>query len=220
MPEEFTTPQLIAEEVTNYLRRQLLMGKKYPPGCFIRESEVAEELNISRSPVREALKTLESHGVVRTLPRRGAVVLEYSPEEMEEIYNIRILLEMEIYKRIVEKDLLTDEHYEWLMDCIGRFYAIHQVFEESHEKGQLQFFDVDSEFHFYIHDIARLPWTAKLLRKTYSQLYHFRIRHIGEADLDNLIRSHSKIIENLRSGDLTALKNTRLESYRVGKSYN
>ncbi len=220
MTEEFTTPQLIAEEVTNYLRRQLITGKKYPAGCFIREAELAEELHISRSPVREALKTLESDGVVRTFPRRGAMVLEYSPQEMEEIYNIRILLEMEIYKCIVHKKLLTDEHYRWLLDCAGRFKSVYSHFEESHEKGQLRFFALDSEFHFYIHDIADLPWTADLLRKTYAQLYHFRIRHIGAADLDNLIQSHYAIIENLKIGDLATLRKIREESYLIGKSYN
>lgn len=220
MPEEFTTPQSIAEEVTNFLRRQLLMGKRFPPGSFIREAEVADELHISRSPVREALKTLESHGVVKTLPRRGAVVLDYSREEMDEIYDVRILLEMKIYSHIVEAGLLTDEHYEWLMACMGRFCEVNRVFEESHEKGQLQFFDIDSEFHFYIHDMAQLPWTAELLKKTYSRLYQFRIRRIGKEDLDRLVKFHRAIVDNLRSGDLKALKNIRIESYLVGKAYN
>ena len=76
--DDFPIAQSITEEVVRYLRRQLLVRKRFRPGEFIRENEVAAELNVSRSPVREALKTLESYGIVKTLPRRGALVLQYS----------------------------------------------------------------------------------------------------------------------------------------------
>ena len=49
---DFVAPHSIADEVWDFLRKQLLLGKEYPPGTFIREVELAEKLNVSRSPVR------------------------------------------------------------------------------------------------------------------------------------------------------------------------
>ena len=129
--DDFPIAQSITEEVVRYLRRQLLVRKRFLPGSFIRENEVAAELNVSRSPVREALKVLESYGIVKTLPRRGALVLQYSDEDVDEIYNVRVLLDMQVYERIVSQRLMTDAHYDYLNRCIDKYAEMRSVFEKS-----------------------------------------------------------------------------------------
>ena len=83
----------LSEEVAEYLLTQLLVSDQYPCGTFIREEEVARLLNISRAPVREALRILDSQGLVKSIPRRGALVIEYSEEDVAELYDIRFALE-------------------------------------------------------------------------------------------------------------------------------
>ncbi len=219
MPGNFIVPQSVTEEVTRYLRRQLLMRKRFQPGSFIRENDVAEELNVSRSPVREALKVLESYGIVKTLPRRGALVLQYSPTDVGEIYDVRVLLETKVYSEIVKNHLMKQKDYEYLMGCIDEYENIRKYFEKSVEEGQLEFFDLECRFHFYIHDMTNLKWTNELLKKTYSRLYQYMIHNVGIEDLDNIVQFHRNVVENLRTGNLKALEENRIESYMQEKAY-
>jgi DNA-binding GntR family transcriptional regulator len=78
--------------VADRLREAILRGQ-LKPGQKLDQNELAELLNVSRSPVREALRTLAAEGLVEVYPHRGAVVAELSPEEFEEISIIRVVLE-------------------------------------------------------------------------------------------------------------------------------
>ena len=78
--------------VAERLRRAILRGH-FKPGERLDQNEIAELLNVSRSPVREALRTLAAEGLVEVYPHRGAVVAELSPAEFEEISIIRVVLE-------------------------------------------------------------------------------------------------------------------------------
>ena len=98
----------LSEEVAAYLLTQLLVSDQYPCGTFIREEEVARLLNISRAPVREALRILDSQGLVKSIPRRGGLVIEYSEEDVAELYDIRFALESQIFDAIVRGSLLTE----------------------------------------------------------------------------------------------------------------
>jgi len=219
IPETITVAQSVTEDVTRYLRRQLLVRKRFRPGEFIRENDVAEELQVSRSPVREALKVLESYGIVKTLPRRGALVLQYSDADVGEIYDVRVLLETQVYSRIVEHGLMTEEHYAYLTRCLEDYKNIRSVFEKNLVEGQLEFFDLECRFHFYIHAISGLEWTVELLKKTYSRLFQYMIHNVGPEDLDSIYMFHKNIVANLRAGDLAALSEGRIESYMKGKAY-
>ena len=219
MATDFVAPHSIADEVWDFLRKQLLLGKEYPPGTFIREVELAEKLNVSRSPVREALRELESHGLVKAIPRKGAVVLGYSEQDVAEIYDVRLSLEMLIYEHIVRNGLLKEEHHRWLLEAIDRFKGVAAIAETDREGARLRFFELDCEFHFYIHDLSGLNWTIDLLRRTYSRLYQIQLRHVRRENLDSLSEYHHRIVENLRAGDLEALRTLSVRSYMHGRSY-
>lgn len=74
--------------------RQRIIDDVYPPGTRLIETELAARLGVSRLPVREALRALESEGFVRTLPRRGAVVVELTVRDVEELFDVREALEV------------------------------------------------------------------------------------------------------------------------------
>lgn len=74
------------------LERAILIGELKPRERLV-EFELAERLGLSRTPVREALRRLEERGLVRILPRRGAMVADLSPDEVEHIYTVRVCLE-------------------------------------------------------------------------------------------------------------------------------
>lgn len=74
------------------LRRRLADGT-YPPGSHLREEELAAQLGVSRTPVREALRRLDAEGWLRVVPNQGAFAAEWSARDIEEIFDLRALLE-------------------------------------------------------------------------------------------------------------------------------
>ncbi len=74
------------------LRRRLADGT-YPPGAHLREEDLAAQLGVSRTPVREALRRLDAEGWLRVVPNQGAFAAEWSRAEIEEIFDLRALLE-------------------------------------------------------------------------------------------------------------------------------
>jgi DNA-binding GntR family transcriptional regulator len=74
------------------LRRRLADGT-YPPGSHLREEDLAAQLGVSRTPVREALRRLDAEGWLRVVPNQGAFAAEWSRQDIEEIFDLRALLE-------------------------------------------------------------------------------------------------------------------------------
>jgi DNA-binding GntR family transcriptional regulator len=75
-----TSPDRVAQQL-----RERILGGQYPGGTTLRQEELAEELGVSRMPVREALRQLAAEGLLILHPHRGAVVAELSIAELEEI---------------------------------------------------------------------------------------------------------------------------------------
>ena len=92
LPSEKITRSTTAIEVAKVLRQQILRGQ-YKQGQFIRQEMIAQELGVSRLPVREALAQLEAEGLVTREKFRGAVVSRLSTAEINEIYELRLMLE-------------------------------------------------------------------------------------------------------------------------------
>ena len=88
------SPSTLRTQVAKKLRKDILAGK-YKPGDRLNESSIARELNISRIPVREALLELHESGLVMNRERRGMFVTSLSPDEVEKINGVRVILEAE-----------------------------------------------------------------------------------------------------------------------------
>ncbi|WP_220683508.1 GntR family transcriptional regulator, partial [Proteus mirabilis] len=92
----------IRERVFTYLKNAILEGE-YQAGDRLIERELAEKLNISRTPIREALLRLESLGFVKTLPRKGVVVTKITYEDVLEVFTILTSLEVLAVKLAAQK---------------------------------------------------------------------------------------------------------------------
>jgi DNA-binding GntR family transcriptional regulator len=95
--EESLSARLLDE-----LRARIIRGD-YPPGTRLRERELAEEFRVSRIPLREALPQLEAEGFIVTLPRRGAVVTQLSLRDVEELFEVRLDVEVLATRRAAQR---------------------------------------------------------------------------------------------------------------------
>lgn len=130
--------QTLREKILETIRDAILKGT-LKPGERVSEPELAERFGISRTPIREAFRQLESEGYLQVIPRKGAVVASLSERDIEEFYAIKIILEGFAAKMAAEK--LTDKDIEKL-EAINTRLA--QIAKDGDVKS---FFRVHNEFH-------------------------------------------------------------------------
>jgi len=104
------------------LIRDAIIEGRLEPGKRLKEDELARELGISRTPIREALRVLQSEDLVVATPNRGAVVRAHAAEELEDLYDLRALLEGHAARRAAER--ITDAQIEELRASCSRFAAV------------------------------------------------------------------------------------------------
>ena len=100
--------QPLPDKIANFVREAIIVGK-LKPGEKISEAKLADELHISRTPIREAIRMLESEGFVSIIPRRGTIVSEFSLEDLYEYFQIKACLEAfaagSVVNSLSERDL-------------------------------------------------------------------------------------------------------------------
>ncbi|PFY68523.1 gluconate operon transcriptional repressor GntR [Bacillus wiedmannii] len=101
-PEKWLSKASAGDRVASELRMRIIAGE-IESGTIISENKLAADFSVSRSPVREALKVLASENIIR-LERMGAVVIGLTEKEIEEIYDVRLLIETFIFERLVKMD--------------------------------------------------------------------------------------------------------------------
>ena len=99
----------LTEFVVDDIKEQILSGT-LAGGETIRQGLIAERLEVSRIPVREALAQLESQGLVKVLPHKGAIVREVSTEEIDELFTLRSIIEPHVLESAIPR--LNDQHFE------------------------------------------------------------------------------------------------------------
>ena len=104
--------QTISDQVYSILRRKICEGE-YAPGSWLQEVDLCDQLGVSRSPVREALRRLVSDGLVINIPNKGTFVKEFTCKDIDEIFDMRVLLEG--YAILRSHQNLTSQRIETLL---------------------------------------------------------------------------------------------------------
>lgn len=124
-------PPTLVEHALETIRRAIVHGE-LQPGQRLREEELAEQLGISRAPVREAMRALEYEGLVRSEPHRATYVAAPSEEEIEEIYRVRAEVESIAARRAalaVAAEPARLQHYQALLDRMRHSAAQRDLYE-------------------------------------------------------------------------------------------
>jgi DNA-binding GntR family transcriptional regulator len=147
-----------ASAVAADLIRAAIVEGRLPPGRRLKEGELASELGISRTPIREALFMLQAEGLVESTPNRGAAVRAYELDELRELYDLRSVLEGHAAHRATTR--LKAPQIEGLAESCGRFEAFAA-------EGDLPGVVAENlSFHHTIHDAAASARLTDMLRQT------------------------------------------------------
>lgn len=115
------------QELTNKIRKAILSGK-YPPGTVFFQELLAKEYNVSRTPIREALKKLEHEGFVQTGKRRQIMVRGSSYQDLRQIYRLREVIDG-LGARLLAEEVITDRVQEGLEKLEQTLYDMKKVID-------------------------------------------------------------------------------------------
>lgn len=169
-------------KVFTQLQNDILNGK-YQPGDSLIETRLSEELGVSRTPIREAIRQLELEGLVQSIPNKGAIVKGISAQDIEDIYTIRMMIEGLAARWATEK--ITQEGLLELEEALDmeEFYTMKNDTEHL-----LKF---DSKFH----DIIFRASKSKPLMHTLSTFHHY-VQRARNASLSSPGRAKEVLIEH------------------------
>lgn len=179
------------EMVRETLRRVILEGT-LPAGTHLVQAEIAEQLRVSTTPVREALRDLVTEGLVELDPHRGAVVHSTSLDEVVEIYDLRGLLEPEAVRRAAAN--LTEEE-------LGELEALHKAMDA--EQDPVQWTELNRTFHRQVVAAAGSARLAETLHRLedVAALYVGVALRSGQVQLDAGNAQHHELVQALRARD-------------------
>src|SRR5262245_39576894 len=184
------------EAAADALRRRILDGE-FPEGFQLRQDALAAEFGISRIPIREALFQLEAEGLVNIHPHRGAIVSALSAAEVEEIYDLRALLEPRLLATSAPR--LTAEDYR-AIDAILDEYSAELRADHVGRWGEL-----NTALHGLLYRHADQPRTAAIVASLLQNADRYTRMHISFTQgRSRAEREHAEIVKLCKKGDLPA----------------
>jgi DNA-binding GntR family transcriptional regulator len=181
------------EDVADKLREQIF-SKKLLPGSWLDEQSLADQLGISRTPMREAIKVLASEGLVTIKMRRGAYVTEVFRSDLEQIFTILSLLEGQAAKEAATK---ATEAQLNLLDHLH-----HRLETAAADRDIEQFFEINVKFHELIQEIAGNRWMNGVIADLRKVLkLHRRDSLTSTGRLQNSLLEHREILRALLKRD-------------------
>jgi DNA-binding GntR family transcriptional regulator len=179
----------------NHLESAILTGKLKPRERLV-ETDLAERMKMSRTPIREALRRLEERGMVRILPRRGAVVSDLSPSEVENIYAVRGHLE------VLASRLAAQRISGQALARVAGMEAAHAKLVHGRDVRVLML--ANDRFHDAIYAAAENPCLVELIQQLRRQVHVVRFNAWALPErIARSLAEHRRMVESLevRDGD-------------------
>src|SRR4051812_15966560 len=203
-------PNSLHDEVAAQLRDRIFAGELMP-GTFLDEAQLAQQMKISRTPLREALKVLTSEGLVRHEPRRGSFVNEVTAQDLDEIFPVIALLEGQCARLAAEHASDADlQALEALHDKLGRHAKAKRIND---------YYAVNYAIHEAIIALADNRWLAQVIGDLRKFLKLARLQQLhAPGRLDQSLSEHMAVFAALKARDADgaeAAMRTHLTRQRV-----
>ena len=198
-PIRLDSYQPLREVVCETLREAIRKGV-LKPGERLMEIQLAEELGVSRTPVREAIRKLELEGYVIMMPRRGTYVANLSIRDVNEVFEIRTSLDSLASglaaERITEEEL---EQLQRLLVLIGEYIE---------QNDMEKIVETDTEFHDVLYKASRNMRLVGIIFNLREQLTRFRATSMAyPGRLKETLEEHRRLVEAIAQGDVIEAQN-------------
>lgn len=182
-------PRALYEEVAERLRQRIFQ-RELEPGSWIDELKIADELGISRTPLREALKVLAAEGLVTMKVRRGAYVTEVSEKDLIDVYHLLSLLEADAVAVVAQSGSDT---------ALAELQALHDDLEHATQDRD-RFFEINERFHLRLLELADNRWRQQMvsdLRKVMKLNRHHSLFKAGR--IEESLAEHRAVMQAIRA---------------------
>ena len=202
VPKHGSTVDAVAD-----ILREAVLDSVLQPSEWLREMELAQELSVSRTPVREALRRLASEGLVVIAANQGAMVAPMTIEDILEVYAVRENLEG-LAARLAAKNRTT-EHVE------GMKVALEQMRQAVANERISELAHLNLVFHRAVREASE----NRLLERFLGQVEH-GVRRFGDTTLrlpgraEETLKEHGRIVEAIAAGDTEAAENCSINHMR------
>ena len=183
----------LSDQIANRLR-DMIVQNEFAPGDRIREREVCKKLQVSRTPLREALHKLASEGLIEQVPNRGAVIAAPSPAEIADMLQVLGTLEGFAGERACE--LITEDE---LAEVKALQYEMLAAFSRG---DRLQYFKLNQRIHLSIVRAARSETLLSLHSRLNARLYRIRYQsNLKNERWGSALEEHDQIMDALEARD-------------------
>lgn len=190
------TSKLKTESARDYAFRSIkdnIISVALEPGSIVSESEIAQELGVSRTPVREALIELSKVNFVEILPQRGSMISKIDYKIIEESRFFRLVLERAIAEEAC--DHATKEDILGLENNI----RLQKIYIEQNDPDMMM--KLDNDFHRLLYKAAKKEFIHKIIKDTTVHFDRVRRLSYNEINMDTIIVDHTRIIDAIKDRD-------------------
>lgn len=190
------TEKLSKESNRDYALRVIrknIINLELKPGSMISEQDIANELNLSRTPVHEALQELAATKIIEILPQRGSLVSYINMELVDESVFIRSTLESAITKEACKK--IKPENIQYLEENL----KLQDVYYSTNNLEKLM--ELDNDFHKYLYQIANKMQCYAVVTSMNIHYDRFREVRLHSSDSANIITDHKAIFKAIKNKD-------------------
>ena len=182
---EATKIKTVADQIAEILRRDIFSGK-LSPGSRLKEKEISQLLNVSRTPIREAFRILESDGLVEIHPNKGVLIPRIEREDLDEVCELRILVEVYCIRKFIK---IMDEHNLQEMEDLLR-----KMEDALDQKNYLSYCECCTSFHgYYISNSGN-----KRLYSVFSRARDIMVLNWCEMNLQEESEFYRKVLNDRR----------------------
>lgn len=200
---EFRTKQ---DQVAEILRERIIAGA-YRRGEKLKQADIAAELGVSITPVREALHILEAEGYVAGTSHKGLVVPELVAEREREVYELRLLLER----------ALTAAAVPWVTrEKLAELRLFQRDVAEAQRAGDRRAVrTANYRFHFRLYELADRPQTLQFVRVLWAK-YPFTVQDMPASRTERMRGEHERFLERVAAGDAEGAAEAMVAHIRSG----
>ena len=185
-------------QAANQLRKMLIEGQ-FTSGAKLNERELALALNVSRTPLREAIKMLAVEGLVELLPKRGAIVPLFKLEDVQHTFEVIAALEGQSGELAAQR--ATDAE-------INEIRALHLEMSACHlRKDLFNYYRLNAQVHSAFNTAARNPVLTDVYKKINARLQTLRFRsNLNEQKWALALQEHAQMVDALAARDAAGLR--------------
>jgi DNA-binding GntR family transcriptional regulator len=203
-------PSNLSGSIVKTIKRRII-NWEYPPEHRFTEEALCREFGVSRSPVREALRILATNGFLKKLPNRGYSVRHVNLREVEELYELRLALELHVVEHLADRDPSNPR----LVDLERTWSALLRGPER---KGE-ELAELDARFHETLAEAAGNRMVLDALRGINERLFVFRMIDFEKSDrAESTCHQHLKILREIARGDAPAARRAMQRNVDEGRN--